>query len=317
MANAHALLRRALPLSLVALVLTLACPARGQTPEDGVMLKRGLLCTGVLYSHDDWSKYWEGSIKRDNGNIGTVTTQTVNNSSNYAVLNRLNVFATTPYVWTNVSQGVLHSQQGFQDISLAVKYQAFHFPVRDFADFRAFAVVSGSLPLTHYEPDLLPLSIGTHTRTIAPRATLNFQVNDGAFANFTAAYVFRGIVTLDRPYYYTNGQLYFSNQVAMPNQFQYTVSLGYLKHDLMLSGEFIEQQTRGGGDIRRQDMPFISNRMNESRAGIRTQIPIPKIRNLQAWFADDYTWQGRNVGQSNTITTGFMYTLHFRRNATL
>jgi hypothetical protein len=314
MVDAGALFRRALPLSLTALILLFSLPLHAQTPEDGVMLSKDKLCTGVLYTHDQWNHYWEGSLNRTNGNLGTVTTQTINNSSNFALFNRLNIFATTPYVWTHTSQGVLHSQGGFQDISLAVKYQALRFHVREFADLRAIAVVSGSLPLTNYEPDLQPLSIGLHSRSIAPRATINFHARDGIYANGTAAYVFRGIVTLDRPYYYTNGQLYESNQVAMPNQFQYTVSAGYLKHDLLLTGEFIQQATRGGGDIRRQDMPFVSNRMNYSRAGFRSQIPLPKLHNIQAWFADDYTYEGRNVGQSNTITTGIMYTVPFKRS---
>lgn len=314
MINAGALFRRALPFSLAALILLLASNLRAQTPEDGVMLSKDKLCTGVIYTHDRWNHYWEGSLKRTNGNLGTVTTQTIDNSSNFALFNRLNIFATTPFVWTGASQGVLHSQHGFQDISLAVKYQALRLHVGEFADLRAIAVVSGSLPLTNYEPDILPLSIGTRSKSVAPRATINFHARDGIYANFTSAYVFRGIVTLDRPYYYTDGQLYESNQVAMPNQFQYTVTGGYLKRDLLLTGEFIQQQTRGGGDIRRQDMPFISNRMNYSRLGFRSQIPLPKLHKIQAWFADDYTIDGRNVGQSNTVTTGFMYTVPLKRS---
>jgi hypothetical protein len=308
-----ALIKRAPRLLLAALALLSAMRLCSQTPEDGEMLAKNLLCTGVIYTHDQWDHYWEGSLNRTNGNIGTITTQTINNSSNLALFNRLNIFVTTPFVWTSASQGVLHSQAGFQDISLAVKFQALRVPVGKIGDFSAIAVVSGSVPITNYEPDLQPLSIGLRSKTIAPRATYNFQAHDGIFANGTAAYVFRGIVTLDRPYYYTDGQLYMSNQVAMPNQFQYTISAGYRKHDLLLSGEFIQQQTRGGGDIRRQDMPFISNRMNYSRAGFRSQIPIPKLHNFQVWFADEYTYDGRNVGQSNTISTAIMYTIHLRR----
>lgn len=313
MQRVPALMKRALRLLPALLALPLAVPLCAQTPEDGEMLAKNLLCTGVIYTHDQWDHYWEGSLNRTNGNIGTVTTQTISNSSNYAVTNRLNVFVTTPYVWTNASQGVLHSQGGFQDISVAAKFQVFRIPGRGIGELRGIAGVSGSLPLTHYEPDLQPLSIGMHSRSIAPRATLNFQAPNGMFGTATAAYVFRGIVNLDRPYYYTDGQLYFSNQVAMPNQLQYILSAGYRKHDLLLSGEFIGQQTRGGGDIRRQDMPFISNRMNESRVGFRSQIPVPKLHNLQVWFADAYTFDGRNVGQSNTISTALMYTVHFRR----
>ena len=42
---------------------------------DGLMMARGQLCTGFVYDHDQWSNYWEGALKRDNGNIGTLTTQ--------------------------------------------------------------------------------------------------------------------------------------------------------------------------------------------------------------------------------------------------
>lgn len=314
MPKIHPLLRRSLQLCLAIFAFLPVTNLQSQTPEDGIMLSRGMLCTGVIYTHDRWDHYWEGPLMRTNGNLGTVSTDTVSHTANFAVLNRLNVFATTPYVWTGVSQGVLHSQQGFQDISLAVKYQALRIPLSEFVDVRAIAAVSGSIPLTNYEADIQPVSIGLHSKTIAPRATVNIQGQDGYYANATAAYDFRDTVKLEVPYYYTNGQLYLSNQVSMPNQVEYNISAGYYKHDLLLSAEFLEKETRGGGDIRRQDMPFISNRMNSSRGGFRTQFPLPKLHNLQFWFADDYTFRGRNVGRSNTITTALMYTLHFRRN---
>jgi hypothetical protein len=167
--------------------------------------------------------------------------------------------------------------------------------------------------MTNYEPDDQPLSIGNHSRTIAPRATVNLRMWDRLYADATAAYVFRDTVKLDRPYYYTNGQYVLSNQVPMPNQLQYTVSGGYFHRDLLLVGEFIQQQTRGGGDIRRQDMPFISNRVNFSRYGARAQVPIPYLHNLQAWFAFDKTYDGRNVGESDTFTSAVMYSVPLRR----
>ena len=87
-----------------------------------------MLFTGDVYSHDSWEQYWEGTLKRVNGNIGTVTTQTNIWSANYGVTDRLNVIATVPYVWTRASQGVLHGMNGFQDITLAGKYSVLERP---------------------------------------------------------------------------------------------------------------------------------------------------------------------------------------------
>ncbi len=290
---------------------------RAQTVEDGIMIPKRMICSGTLYTHDAWDHYWEGANSRTNGNLGTVTTQTMDFTANYGVINRLNVMGTVPYVWTYASQGVLHGEEGFQDISLAVKYELIRTRLKNFGTVRFFPVISGSIPLTGYEPDFQPMSIGLHSKTIAPRATLNFQGLGGLYVNGSVAYVFRGNVTLDRNYYYTNGQLYLSNQVAMPNQFEYVVSAGYRAHDLMVVGNYSVQQTRGGGDIRPQDLPFVSNRMNFSKAGVSAVVPVrlPLLHGLQYWFNYSNTFDGRNVGQSNTFTSGLMYQIQFHRRS--
>jgi hypothetical protein len=186
-------------------------------------------------------------------------------------------------------------------------------PVKEFGALRAIVLVSTSLPMTNYTPDLLPLSIGLHSKTLTGRGTLNFLGKRGLYVNANAAYTFRGNVALDRPYYYTNGQYVLSNQVAMPNVFDYATGVGYYRNDLKLIGTFSQQQVRGGGDIRRQDMPFVSNRMNYSAAGFEAQVPIPHYRRVQYWFAYRNVFNGRNVGHANTITTGVMYTFHRER----
>ena len=110
---------RLLPLALVALPVG---GLRAQTIDDGVMMPRRALCTGFLYQHERWEKYWEGTLKRDNGNIGTITTRSVAWFGNYGVTDRLNVIAMVPYVWTDASQGVLHGMSGVQDLTVAAKY---------------------------------------------------------------------------------------------------------------------------------------------------------------------------------------------------
>lgn len=296
-------------------VVTAHASLRGQTIEDGIMLSKDVLCSGTLYTHDAWDHYWEGTYNRTNGNMGTVTTQSMDFSANYGVFNRLNVIGAVPLVWTQANQGVLHGQSGFQDLTLAVKYELIRRPLKDFGTIRFIPVISGSMPVTGYEPDFQPLSIGLHAKTLTPRATLNFQGLGGLYINGSAGYVLRGNVTLDRNYYYTNGQLYLSNEVAMPNQFVYVVSGGIRRHDWMFVGNFSQQQTRGGGDIRPQDLPFVSNRMNFSKAGVSAVVPLPLplLHGLQYWFMYSNTFDGRNVGQSTSYVSGLMYQVKLHR----
>ena len=303
--------------ALAGLGFALLCVAgRAQTVEDGIMLSRGTICAGELYTHDSWGHYWEGQLERTNGNLGTVTTQAVTSSVNYGITSRLNVIGMVPFVWAKASRGVLREQTGFQDLTLAAKVTVLRVPVRQFGVVRVNGVVSTGLPMTGYTPDLQPLSIGYHSRTVSGRGTLTYEGRRGFYLDGSAAYMWRGNVTLARSSYFTNDQLYLSNQVAMPNQFQYTLGAGYHRRDLTVEGTMWEQQTRGGGDIRRQDLPFVSNRMNYLKAGGTVRYPLPRTKSLQYWATYAYTVDGRNVGQAQTWTTGLMYQVHFERRGT-
>jgi hypothetical protein len=307
--------RKILALICFAFLLPLCQSLHAQTIDDGIMLANKTLCAGALYGHDSWDHYWEGSLERVNGNIGTVTTQSLTMAANYGVTNWLDAIINVPYVWTNASKGVLHGQAGFQDLVLAAKFKAISLPVGHHGALRAIGVLYGTIPITNYTPDLQPLSLGANSKTISGRTTLNYLGQRGLYINGTAAYTFRGNVTLDRSSYYTNGQLYLSNEVAMPNQFNFGTSVGYRKNNLEIVGDYSQQQTRGGGDIRPQDMPFVSNRVNFSKAGVTLKVPVPKLKDLQYWLLYSNTFQGRNVGQANTITTGLMYTFSFEKRA--
>jgi hypothetical protein len=293
----------------------LAACLHAQTIDDGIMIGRRNLFAGSIYSYDHWDRYWQGSLNRVNGNVGTVTTQVNTLSANFGVTDRLNVIGLVPYVWTNASQGVLSGMQGFQDITLAAKYNAFERPFTSLGSIRVIGVVAGSIPLTDYEPDFQPLSIGNHSKRISGRLTLNFQSYRGWFINGSGAYTWRSDVTLDRPYYYTNDRFYPTDQVDMPGVFDYIASAGYLKRGLMTQFSFSQQRTQGGGDIRRQDAPFISNRMNYSRVGGMVMVAMPKLRDLSLQFAYSYAVQGRNVGQGSTFTGAMLYTVHFPGSA--
>lgn len=292
---------------VVLVFVFLAAPLRAQTIDDGVMMGKHNLQTGNLYSYESWDEYWEGAQKRTNGNVGTVTTKTNIWSANYGVTDRLNVIAMVPYVWTHCSQGVLHGFQGFQDITVAAKYSVLEKASPNYGMLRAIAVVSAGIPLAEYNVELLPLSIGNGSKRVSSRGTLFFHTTPGWFVNGSTAYTWRAEVRLDRPYYYTDDTFVMSDHADMPNVADYVVSAGYMRGGLMAAGSFSQQRTLGGGDIRRQDMPFVSNRMNFSKAGATVMAPIPKLRVLSFHLSAAYTFDGRNVGQATSVTGGILY----------
>ena len=67
--------RGSIVLSFLLIALS-ATALEAQTVDDGLLMPRGAVGTGFLYAHDSWTQYWEGSVKRDNGNIGTLTYDT-------------------------------------------------------------------------------------------------------------------------------------------------------------------------------------------------------------------------------------------------
>jgi hypothetical protein len=303
-------MRPKVSMSLVLLVLV-AARVSAQTIDDSVMMRKNSLCTGLLYTHDRWESYWEGPLKRVNGNIGTITTESVAWMGSYGLTNRLNVIATLPYVRTRASQGVLHGVHGLQDLTVAAKFNLLETEFTRSGSLRTIVVVAAGTPVSDYTPDFYPLSIGSASRRISGRLTLSFRARRGWFLDGTSAYTWRDNVTLDRPSYYTNGQLFLSDQVAMPDVFDYAVSAGYHRPGLHVPISFSQQITRGGGDIRRQDMPFVSNRMNFSKVDALVLYDLPMVRNLAVRAAGTYTVRGRNVGQATTVSAGLLYTFHF------
>ena len=121
-------MHRRFHLASLLLFVSLALPSTNllaQTVDDGLMVPRKALFTGVLYGHDRWSDYWEGTLKRDNENIGTLTTNNITWMANYGLLSRVNLIAMLPYVSTRASGGTLSPQSGLQDLTLAAKGRLF------------------------------------------------------------------------------------------------------------------------------------------------------------------------------------------------
>ena len=300
------MLSRTLRWSILAMVS--AFPAAAQTIDDALMMPKRTLSTGVLYAHESWDQYWEGTLKRTNGNIGTLTTQSFTSMVGYGITDRLGLIATLPYITTHASQGVLNDMSGFQDLTIAAKFRLVTSGPTSRGAFNAFVVGTAAVPVSDYTPDFYPLSIGTGGGRTSARLTMNFQSNSAWFVTASSAYTFCANVRLNRNSYYTNGQLYLTNEVAMPNVLNNTFSAGIDRGRWRIPLSLTQQHTLGGSDIRRQDMPFVSNRMEFVKLDGGVMYALPK--NLAIQLGAGHVLSGRNVGQSTTFTSGLFYALH-------
>jgi hypothetical protein len=197
---------------------------------------------------------------------------------------------------------------GFQDLSLAVKLRAFRAPLGDGA-LSGLVVGAAGTPASGYSPDFLPLSIGLGSRSAAARLTLSWQTRQGWFLDASGAHTWRGKVKLDRPAYYTDGELHLSDEVAMPRVVDFSLRTGFRGARLHLPLSLTRQRTLGGGDIRRQDMPFVSNRMDFVRVDGAVAYVLPRLPRLSARVGGGRVLSGRNVGQATTFHAGLQYTI--------
>ena len=276
------------------------------------MMPKKSLCTGFLYNVDQWKNYWEGTLKRDNQNIGTITTQSIMWMGTYGLTDKINLIAMAPYIKTSASGGTMSGMVGIQDLTVGAKYKFFKQKFGS-GTFKTFVLGTFSTPLTHYTPDFLPLSIGLASTNFGGRFTGNYQMDNGFYINASTGYTWRSNVTLDRPSYFTDNTFYESNKVHMYNLFDYNIDFGYHKNALQLVLNYMQLNTLGGGDIRRQDMPFVSNQMNFSKVAALVMYYLPKPMGLAVRASTSYIVAGRNVGQATSIMGGLLYTINFSK----
>ncbi|MBA2249433.1 MAG: hypothetical protein H0W12_04500, partial [Chitinophagaceae bacterium] len=72
--------------------------------------------------------------------------------------------------------------------------------------------------------------------------------------------------------------------------------------------------TLGGFDIRRNDMPFPSNNMDWTSAGVNIKYTFKKVHGLSLIGGGNYVLDGRNVGQSTQYYGGVFYIFSFGKS---
>lgn len=281
-----------------------------QTDMDAIMMSKNNFCTGLMYQHGSWNNYWEGTLKRDNLNLGTVANNMYAVMGNYGISGKLNLLFGLPYVNTKASAGTLHSMNGLQDLSLWVKWMPYEKRVGP-GTLSLYGIGGLSVPVSNYVTDYLPLSIGLKSTNLSLRGMIDYQIGS-LFATLSGTYVMRSNVTIDRTSYYTD-QLVLSNEVAMPNVVSANFRIGY-RSSLGIAELVLNQSnTLGGFDITRNNMPFLSNQMNATTAGLALKYNVSAVAGLALIGGSNFTLAGRNVGQTNSFNGGLFYILDFSK----
>ncbi len=297
---------------IILFVLCKPYVANAQTDNDAIMMNKYQWCNGATYMHSQWSNYWEGTLKRNNANIGTVTTQTVMGMSNYGITDNLNVMAGLPYVWTKATAGTLHGMKGFQDLSIFLKWKPITLHIGN-GRLSFFAIGGFSTPATNYIAAYLPLSIGLGSTNFTGRIMAYYKTGI-LFIRTSASYVWRSNIKIDQSSYYSD-VLHNTNEVQMPDLFTFNGSVGIYKKYLIAEVMVDNMTTLGGFDIRRNDMPFPSNRMNSTSVGPHVKYTLPFNTHLSIVGGADFVLAGRNVGQATTFNAGAFYAFYIRHNS--
>jgi hypothetical protein len=275
-----------------------------QTDIDAIMMEKNAFCVGPMYSYSNWKNYWEGTLKRENLNIGKVSTQMYSVMGNYGINRKLNALFSVPYVKTKASAGTLTGLDGIQDLSLFLKWRPFQKKIGS-GKLSLFGIAGVSVPLTDYVADLLPVSIGLRSKTASARVMADYQQGN-LFATGSATYVLRDNIKIDRDAYYTT-EMHYSNEVEMPDGANFNFRAGFRNHRLIAEAVLNSWTTLGGFDITRNNMPFPSNKMNATQAGVNVKYVFPFLPQLSIVGGGMYTVAGRNVGQSTTVYGSFFY----------
>jgi hypothetical protein len=279
----------------------------GQFADDAIMLPKKGLFLHLSYAESRFDSYWEKDVLYKNPDIGKVTKQAAKAHLSFGLSNRINIFASLPYFRNNSNLGFTSKQEGFQDLSGGLKVSVLD-PNNPFS-----VVLSGAVskPLNSYNLDNQILALGLGSRTINGKLILRYKLESGLYLGAQGGYLGREIVTLENDIYKNNNELVYSNQVAPPDGYDYGLKLGYMGSSFQIEAFGDKFTSLSGDDIQYNQLPFISNKVNFTSAGIYTKYQIKKVGfTVKA----SQIISGINTPKALNISAGLFFQLSGRNN---
>ena len=275
-----------------------------QSPSDALMMQKNEICLAAIYQHDTWHQYWEGTLLRENLNIGTLTRKTAMPMVAYGLSERLNAFISLPFVATTASGGQMAGVSGWQDLGIFAKYKFY-----DTKAFQLFGSAGYSFPVTNYLSDYMPLNLGLSTDEISMRCIAKYELASKVYMRVSGAYIYRSTTEAERDYYYYDNTSYYTNTMDVPSVITADGAIGAWLFDsqIQLEVNAAIQNGLSGDDIRRQNTPQPTNKMNNTNVGAYIRY-LPTF--LKGWsIIGNYAQviEGRNVGKSQIYSCGITY----------
>jgi hypothetical protein len=278
-----------------------------QFSDDAILLPKKGLFLHLSYSESRFDSYWEKDVLLKNNDIGKISKQIANAHISFGISNRINLFASLPYARNSSNLSFKTKQEGFQDLSGGLKFSILD-PVKPFS-----VVLSGTVtkPLNSYSLGNQILALGLGSRTIGGKLILRYKFESGLYAGAHGGYIGREIVALENDVYKSNNELIYSNKVAPPDAYDYGLRLGYLGDSFQIEAFGDRATSLSGDDIQYNQLPFISNKVNFTKAGIYTKYQINKVGfTVKA----SQVLAGLNTPKSLNISAGVFFQLSGRNN---
>lgn len=296
--------------SAIALAGVCVADVKAQTPSDAMMMKQRESCFALVYDHGSFDQYWEGTYLRENATIATVTRTAIAPMIAIGLHDKLNLYVGASYIKTKSSEvngGKFIGVKGFQDLTLAVKYNAVKLEMEN-GTLSVFATVGYSTPLTNYLSDYRPYSIGFGANELSTRGIVQYKLDNGLYVRGAGAYLWRGQTETERDYYYANGS-YYTPWMDVPSAWEYNAVIGkwFLENSLRIEASYYGMNSTSGDDIRAYNAAQPTNKVDVGQVIFSAQYFIKPVKGLgvMAYYSDVVS--GRNVGKTTNIGGGLTY----------
>ena len=121
---------RFLSTALISLtLLSFAKQTQAQGLIDGFMRGQRKASLAVFGSRSTYDTYFVNTTETKNPNLGTVTTEALTVVGTYGLGYDLDLIVAAPYIRTQSSAGYSPKQEGFQDVSAALRWEAFDYKI--------------------------------------------------------------------------------------------------------------------------------------------------------------------------------------------
>ncbi len=271
---------------------------------DGFMRGQRKANLAIIGSQETFNTYYLNTTETRNPNLGTVTTQALTLKGSYGLGYDLDLIVAVPYIRTEASAGYSPKQEGLQDLSAALRWEAYDYKIGTARLSWLFAV-GYSMPLQNYVNDAL-VAIGRGSRNLDGRTMLHLKAGS-FFLTGQYGYIRRGQVSLDHVVNtYTPDQLNPNSgtKVNVPDVTELIIRTGITTKRFYVDGWFQQQTPHSQGTNIGPGIPFPTNAVGFTRAGATAYVRLIGKLGLTAGYGT--TLSGRNIGKSTRIDAGIV-----------